>query len=77
MIQEKSVFKQLVQIPIIVAALGYFVDVYDLLLFSIVRIPSLQSIGISGAKLLTDGAFLTQVAAKKVGIVANIEFHDF
>ncbi len=30
-----------------VAALGYFVDIYDLLLFSIIRIPSLESIGIS------------------------------
>ncbi len=56
--QEKSVAKQLLQIPIIVAALGYFVDVYDLLLFSIVRIPSLQAIGISGSRLLEDGAYL-------------------
>ena len=28
-----------------VAALGYFVDIYDLLLFSIIRVPSLQSLG--------------------------------
>ncbi len=34
-------------IPVLVAALGYFVDVYDLLLFSIVRKPSLRSIGLS------------------------------
>ena len=33
-------------IPVIVAALGYFVDIYDLLLFTIVREPSLQSIGV-------------------------------
>ena len=33
--------------PIIwVAALGYFVDIYDLLLFSIIRIPSLNDLGI-------------------------------
>ena len=30
-----------------VAALGYFVDIYDLLLFSIIRIPSLESIGVA------------------------------
>ncbi|WP_298157013.1 MFS transporter [Flavobacterium sp.] len=29
--------------PVIVAALGYFVDIYDLLLFGIVRVPSLKS----------------------------------
>jgi MFS family permease len=33
-------------IPVIVAALGYFVDIYDLLLFTIVREPSLQGIGV-------------------------------
>jgi len=31
-------------LPVIVAALGYFVDIYDLLLFTIVRVPSLQSL---------------------------------
>lgn len=33
-------------LPVIVAALGYFVDIYDLLLFTIVREPSLAGIGI-------------------------------
>ena len=33
-------------IPVIVAALGYFVDIYDLLLFTIVREPSLKGLGI-------------------------------
>lgn len=33
-------------IPVIVAALGYFVDIYDLLLFTIVREPSLKGIGV-------------------------------
>jgi hypothetical protein len=28
---------------VIVAALGYFVDVYDLILFGVIRIPSLQA----------------------------------
>jgi MFS family permease len=36
----------LLSLPVIVAALGYFVDIYDLLLFGIVRIPSLKSLGI-------------------------------
>ena len=39
-----SIFRQ----PIIwVAALGYFVDIYDLLLFSIIRIPSLTNLGVA------------------------------
>ncbi|MDK9719084.1 MAG: hypothetical protein OEL57_14455 [Trichlorobacter sp.] len=34
-----------------VAALGYFVDIYDLVLFSIVRVPSLKALGLSGKDL--------------------------
>lgn len=41
--QKASIFSQLI---IWVAALGYFVDIYDLLLFSIVRKPSLEDIGV-------------------------------
>ena len=33
-------------IAVIVAALGYFVDIYDLLLFTIVREPSLAALGV-------------------------------
>lgn len=38
----------LFSIPVLVAALGYFVDIYDLLLFSIVRVRSLESLGLTG-----------------------------
>ena len=37
----------LFSLPVIVGALGYFVDVYDLLLFSIIRKPSLTSLGLN------------------------------
>lgn len=47
--------------PVIVAALGYFVDIYDLLLFSIIRIESLRSLGVSEANLLNDGVYLLSV----------------
>jgi MFS transporter, putative metabolite:H+ symporter len=43
---------------VIVAALGYFVDVYDLLLFGIVRVDSLKDIGITGDAIRTEGEFL-------------------
>jgi MFS family permease len=51
----------LFSVPVIVAALGYFVDIYDLLLFSIVRIPSLRSMGVGEADLLSQGEFLLRV----------------
>ena len=43
---------------ILVAALGYFVDVYDLILFSIVRVRSLEDIGQSGTQLLDNGLLI-------------------
>jgi MFS family permease len=45
---------------VIVAALGYFVDIYDLLLFGIIRIESLKDLGLSEAALLTDGETILQ-----------------
>jgi len=54
-------YKQLFSIPVIVAALGYFVDIYDLLLFSIVRIPSLRSMGVSEGDMLNQGEFLIRI----------------
>lgn len=38
--------KYLFGFPVIVAALGYFVDIYDLLLFGIVRVPSLKDMNL-------------------------------
>jgi MFS family permease len=55
---KPSVLRQLLQVPVIVAALGYFVDIYDLLLFSIVRIESLRSLGVAEASLLNEGVYL-------------------
>ncbi len=40
---------------VLVAALGYFVDIYDLLLFSIIRVPSLQDMGLSKSQITLDG----------------------
>lgn len=40
---------------VIVAALGYFVDIYDLLLFGIIRIPSLRDMGLTIDQIKTDG----------------------
>lgn len=40
---------------IIVAALGYFVDIYDLILFSVVRVKSLTDLGVASADMLDVG----------------------
>lgn len=58
---QRPILLQLIQIPVIVAALGYFVDIYDLLLFSIVRIESLKSLGVAEADLLNQGVHLINV----------------
>jgi putative MFS transporter len=50
----------ILSLPVIVAALGYFVDIYDLLLFTIVREPSLQGIGV----VLTDKAQVLAASTK-------------
>src|SRR4030095_6891395 len=47
--------------PVIVAALGYFVDIYDLLLFSIIRIPSLRSLGLNDAQIAKQGLFIINI----------------
>ncbi len=44
---------------VIVAALGYFVDIYDLILFSIVRVESLKDLGVTApAEVTNQGLFL-------------------
>ncbi|MGN6340251.1 MAG: MFS transporter [Ginsengibacter sp.] len=60
-VQSESQGKFMVTAAVLVAALGYFVDIYDLLLFSIVRIPSLKGLGFSGQTLTDNGIFLLDV----------------
>jgi MFS transporter, putative metabolite:H+ symporter len=55
--QHKSIFN----IAVLVAALGYFVDIYDLLLFGIIRLPSLRSLGLNEQQLQSDGEMIISV----------------
>nr|WP_305051414.1 hypothetical protein [Elizabethkingia bruuniana] len=50
-----SKLKYIFSIPVIISALGYFVDIYDLLLFGIVRILSLKDLGLNPD---ADGTFI-------------------
>jgi len=46
---------------VIVASLGYFVDIYDLLIFSIVRKASLLDIGVKATDVLPKGVFIINI----------------
>ncbi len=55
---QEAVNKKNVKLIIIVAALGYFVDIYDLILFSVIRIKSLKGLGVPESDLLDVGTML-------------------
>jgi MFS transporter, putative metabolite:H+ symporter len=51
----------LFQLAVVVSALGFFVDVYDLLLFGIVRKPSLEALGLSPDQVLEQGEWIISI----------------
>src|SRR5579871_1714615 len=51
----------LFSLPVIVGALGFFVDVYDLLLFGIIRKPSLADLGLSPNEVFEQGEFILSI----------------
>jgi MFS transporter, putative metabolite:H+ symporter len=55
---EKATSSRAVTLAVVVAALGYFVDIYDLILFSIIRVRSLEALGLSGAAITNEGIWL-------------------
>ncbi len=57
------------RIPVLVAALGYFVDIYDLLLFSIIRVPSLHNIGLADAQITTEGEHI--ISLQMIGLLTG------
>jgi MFS family permease len=57
----------ILSVPVIVGALGYFVDIYDLLLFGIIRKSSLASLGLSPEEVLTQGEFI--ISIQMVGLM--------
>jgi MFS family permease len=68
-LSTRTTSQELLRIPVVVAALGYMVDMYDLFLFSIVRVPSLKSLNVSGENLMKDGIMLLnlQMAGLLIG----------
>jgi putative MFS transporter len=43
---------------VLVASLGYFVDIYDLMIFSIVRVKSLHDIGVADTDIRSNGVYV-------------------
>jgi MFS transporter, putative metabolite:H+ symporter len=68
-LMDSQLLKKLFGIPVIVAALGYFVDIYDLLLFSIVRIPSLRALGVDDSMMLEQGEYL--IRSQMIGLLVG------
>src|SRR4026209_1946849 len=64
-----TITRELLRIPVLVAALGYMVDMYDLFLFSIVRVSSLRALNLSGDSILQNGILLLnlQMAGLLIG----------
>jgi len=56
--QSNSHTNRNVWIIILVASLGYFVDIYDLIIFSIVRVKSFEEIGVSPQDMRAEGEFV-------------------
>ncbi|HTQ29276.1 MAG TPA: MFS transporter [Puia sp.] len=59
----------LFQLAVIVSAMGFFVDVYDLLLFGIIRKPSLSALGLGPADVLSKGELILSV--QMTGLLAG------
>ncbi len=64
---EKSQSNKNIILLIIVASLGYFVDIYDLVLFSVIRVQSLKGIGVADNELLSVGVKL--INAQMIGML--------
>jgi MFS transporter, putative metabolite:H+ symporter len=59
----------LLSLPVIVAALGFFVDIFDLLLFGIVRKSSFAELGLPPAEILSKGELT--ISIQLIGMVVG------
>ncbi len=66
---KNSSSPRLLNVIVIVASLGYFVDIYDLILFGIVKNPSLTDLGLPASELFARGNFILsmQMAGMLIG----------
>ncbi len=64
-----SLHKHPLNKAVVIAGLGFFVDAFDLLLFNVLRVPSLKDIGLSGDELTRAGEFL--LSMQMLGMIAG------
>jgi MFS transporter, putative metabolite:H+ symporter len=57
-------------VAVLVASLGYFVDIYDLLLFTIVRVPSLKDLGVSQTEI-DSGVGMLLINVQMLGLLVG------
>jgi MFS transporter, putative metabolite:H+ symporter len=69
-IKKHTATKNPLNIIVVVAALGYFVDIYDLILFGIVRTPSLNGLGITDPTLVTTVG-LRLISTQMIGMLVG------
>jgi MFS family permease len=64
-----SVWRQVLTLPVIVIAMGYFVDIYDLILFGVVRVESLGELGLNKEEITSWGTIIlnAQMAGMLIG----------
>lgn len=53
-----SIIRQVLTLPVIVIAMGYFVDIYDLILFGVVRVASLTELGLNSDQITSWGSII-------------------
>lgn len=64
-----STLRQVLTLPVIVIAMGYFVDIYDLILFGVVRVESLTELGLDKEGITHWGSIIlnAQMAGMLIG----------
>jgi len=69
MSESVDIKKAIFALPVLVAAIGYFVDIYDIVIFGVVRVVSLKELGLSGEQITEYGAAILnmQMAGMLVG----------
>jgi len=67
--QNREHSTSLFQLAVVVSALGFFVDVYDLLLFGIVRKPSLTDLGLTPEEVLSQGELI--ISIQMIGLLVG------
>lgn len=63
------IWRQVLTLPVIVIAMGYFVDIYDLILFGVVRVSSLSELGLDKDGITLWGSYIlnAQMAGMLIG----------